>query len=104
MVIQNKSLVYTKELQTGQVIHWDLGGFNDTPGDFGARIVNLKTGAGVQISGDHPLYRVVFWSIRTVLSPELYVRLHAAPGQTVTWTDAYRFFTQPPAVAASASR
>lgn len=104
MVIHNKSLVYTKELQTGQVIHWDLGGFNHTSGDFGARIVNLKTGAGVQISGDHPLYRVVFWSIRPVLSPELYVRLHAAPGQTVTWTDTYRFFTQPPAAAASASR
>lgn len=95
MNIEGDSLVYTQELQSGQVIHWDLGGFNDSPAQFGATIVNRKTGAGVQISGDHPLYRVVFWSIRTVLSPELYVRLHAAPGQTVTWTDTYRLFTQP---------
>ncbi len=95
--IQGDAIVYRHVLEPGQVVHWELGGFNQTPADFGARIVNLKTGAGVQITGDHPLYRAVFWSIRTVLSPELYVRFHAAPGQTVTWTDTYRFFTQPPA-------
>src|SRR5438093_12295428 len=45
------------------------------------RIENRKTGAGVRISGDRPLSKVVFWSIRSVACPEPYVELRIEPAQ-----------------------
>jgi hypothetical protein len=44
-------------------------------------IENKKVGAGLHITGDRPLARVVLWSIRTVLSLEPYVAMLAVHGQ-----------------------
>jgi hypothetical protein len=38
---------------------------------------------------------MVFWSIRTVLSPEAYVDFKIDPGAEVSWRLAYEFYTLP---------
>ena len=40
-----------------------------------------ESGAGVHITGDRPLTRLGYWSIRTVLAPEPYIDLNIEPGQ-----------------------
>ena len=87
---QNKLLI-KKELGTGH-IYMTLDGFGDTAEDNQVKIVNQKTGAGVQISVDKPLQKIVFWAISTTLCPEPYIQLDVLPGDTETWISEYRLF------------
>ena len=54
-----------------------------------------KSGAGVHITGDQPLARIYFWSIRSVACPEPYIHLRVEPGQQIKWQIAYEFYTLP---------
>ena len=60
------------------------------------RVANRKTGAEVRVRSDQPLSNVVFWSARTVLSPEAYIRIRVEPGRTMTWKIFYDFSTVAP--------
>lgn len=86
---------YRQELATGQSVFGEFQGFGNTAKDYDIRVENRKAGAGVHITGDRPLSKVVYWSIRTVFSPEPYIDLHIAPGQTEKWTYTYDFYDLP---------
>jgi hypothetical protein len=64
--------------------------------DYDIRIENRKTSAGVRIVGDQPLSKLVFWSIRTTLCPEPYIRMRVEPGRESKWNIRYEFYTLPP--------
>jgi hypothetical protein len=49
------------------------------------------TGAQVRIRGDRPLDSLAFWSIRSTVCPEPYVRIDTAPGKKTRWTYRYTF-------------
>jgi len=57
-----------------------------TPTDHDIRIENKKVGTGVRISGDRPMSRFGYWSIRTALAPEPCIDIAVEPGQQFTWT------------------
>ena len=57
------------------------------------RIENKRTGAGVRITGDRPLTRFGYWSIRTVVAPEPYIDLNIEPGQQFAWTYTFDYYT-----------
>jgi hypothetical protein len=59
-------------------------------------VENKKVGAGVRVQGDQPLWKVVFWSIRTVLSPEAYINMKIEPGREFRWKLTYDFYTFAP--------
>src|SRR5713226_3070594 len=40
---------------------------------------------GVRVRGDRPLWKMVFWSIRMVLSPEAYINMKIDPGGGFHW-------------------
>jgi hypothetical protein len=87
-----KEMVYREELAAnGPYVYGELVGFGATSKDFDIDVENAKTGAGVRLTGDRPLARVVFWSIRTVLSPEPYIEMKIEPGQTSRWALNYDF-------------
>lgn len=68
-------------------------GFSTTDAkDFDIAIENHKTGAGVRITGDRPLWRINFWSVRTTVCPEAYVEVKADPGQETRWRLTYDFY------------
>jgi hypothetical protein len=74
----------------------DVAGFNATdPKDFNISIENHKTGAGVRITGDRPLSRINFWSVRTTVCPEAYVEVKADPGKETSWRLTYDFYSLP---------
>ncbi len=88
-------MVYRQELPAdGTSVYGELAGFGDTSKDFDIRVENAKTGAGVRLVGDKPLSRVVFWSIRTVLSPEPYIEMKIEPRHESRWVLNYEFYTK----------
>ena len=93
ILAQDSSLVYSRELaRNEQVFSAGLQGFGPTARDYDVRIENGKTGAGVRITGDQPLEKLVFWACSTTSCPEPYIRLRAVPGQEVKWTITYTFY------------
>lgn len=67
-------------------------GFGDDPANGTVRLTNTRTGAGVEIGGDFPLYGLNFWTSPITLCPELFVKIDVAPGKAQQWTRTYRFF------------
>jgi hypothetical protein len=93
-----KELHYLRELQPGgQSVHSQLTGFGGSSRDFDFRVENRKTGAGVHVAGDRPLWKIDFWSIRTTVCPEEYIEMKIEPGKESQWRIAYDFYVLPPA-------
>ena len=90
---QGNKLVYAKVLEGSECYSASFTGFGADAKDNDIRIENKKTGAGVHITGDRPLTRLAYWSIRTVLAPEPYIDLNIEPGQQFTWTYTYDYYT-----------
>jgi hypothetical protein len=86
-------LVYSKVLEGAECYSASFSGFGADAKDNDIRIENRKTGAGVRITGDRPLTRFGYWSIRTVVSPEPYIDLNIEPGQQFAWTYTYDYYT-----------
>jgi hypothetical protein len=89
---RGKDFVYLKELQTGETVQTQLTGFGPTAKDYDFRLENRKTGAGVRQTGDRPISKFNLWSIRSNISPEAYIDLSIAPGQTSSWKITYEFY------------
>ncbi|TLU98128.1 hypothetical protein [Dyadobacter luticola] len=91
---KDKTLSYTREVVKGdQVFSSGLQGFGTTSKDYDIRIENTKTKAGVRITSDRPLEKIVYWACPTTSCPEPYVRLSAQPGQEIRWKINYEFYT-----------
>lgn len=90
---QGNSLVYNKVLEGSECYQTSFSGFGTDVKDNDIRIENRKTGAGVHITGDRPLLRFGYWSIRTVVAPEPYIDINIPPGQQFTWTYTYDYYT-----------
>ncbi len=90
--MEGRRLIYLNELKPGQTVMSEFTGFGSESKDYEFRVENRKTGAGVKVTGDKPLSKVIFWSIRSVLSPEPYVAMKIAPGETFRWAIRYEFY------------
>jgi hypothetical protein len=90
---QGNKLVYSKVLEGAECYQASFIGFGAEAKDNDIRIENKKVGAGVHITGDRPLTRFGYWSIRTVLAPEPYIDLNIEPGQQFAWTYTYDYYT-----------
>jgi hypothetical protein len=89
---QGNDLIYSQKLEKGQSVFSELKGFGDTPRDNDFHIENRKSHAGVHISGDRPLSKLIFWSIMTVACPEPYISMNIAPGKEFRWRMTYDFY------------
>lgn len=93
--VQDKQVTYLRELAKGESTHCYLTGFTSGASDYDIRIENRKAGAGVHITANQPMVQLAFWSIRTVVCPEPYIRVKAEPGQTFRWQIRYDYYTLP---------
>jgi hypothetical protein len=89
---EGNKLVYTKALEGVECFQTSFTGFSANVSDHEIRIENRKVGAGVRITGDRPMSRFGYWSIKTVLAPEPYVDINVEPGQQFTWKWTYDYF------------
>ncbi|MBD2755840.1 hypothetical protein IC230_23260 [Spirosoma sp. BT704] len=93
ILAQGNRLVYSRELEKKENVYSaGLQGFGPTATDYDIRIENQKTGAGVHITSDQPLQKLVYWACATTSCPEPYIHLIASPGQEVKWKIAYEFY------------
>jgi len=92
---QGRELRYARELEKGESVYTELAGFGKTAADYDFAVENHATRAGVRITGDRPLSKVVYWSIRTTTCPEPYIQLDVEPGQQTSWRYNYTFYTLP---------
>lgn len=95
--IEGKQMTFQKELATGQSVFSELEGFGNSASDNDFRIENREAGIGVHIKGDRPIVKLIFWSIRTTLCPEPYIRMKIEPGKEFKWNSEYSFYTLPAA-------
>ena len=94
--IRGNQVVYVKALEKEDLLETPVGGFSGRPKDNEIRIENRKVGAGMLITGDHPLVHLNLWSIRTVLAVEPFIKMTIAPGHEFTWKNSYQYYTVPP--------
>ena len=52
---------------------------------------NLQTG-GVRQTGDRPISKMFFWSIRATVCPEACIELRVQPGEESSWQIGYEFY------------
>lgn len=90
--LRGHDLVYARDLVKGESVFAEMTGYGNGAADYDFRIENKKSGAGVHITGDQPLAKMVFWSIRTVACPEPYIHLTIEPGKEAHWRYAYEFY------------
>jgi hypothetical protein len=91
--VKGKRLVYLKELEQGQSTFTQLEGYGNSARDYDLRLEHKGAGIGVHITGDRPIGKFVYWSIRTTFCPEPYIDLRADPGSETSWTYTYDFYT-----------
>lgn len=91
--IRGNEIVYLKELARGQTVQSNLLGYGDTAKDYDFRVENHKSGAGVRQTGDRPIERINYWSIRNTACPEAYIHVKVEPGKEFTWRITYDFYT-----------
>lgn len=95
--VRGKELVYLKELAQGQSAYGEFTGFGKSASDYDIRVEHGKAGAGVHITGNLPLSKLVFWSIQSTFCPEAYVDMNVAPGAELKWAYNYEFYDLPAA-------
>jgi hypothetical protein len=86
--------MYDRELKSGESAFAAITGYGGWSSDFDFAVEDTKSGTGVEESGNLPLSRVFFWSIRTTICPEAFVHIRVQPRHTAHWTIRYRFFAR----------
>lgn len=93
VMIQGKKIIFKKDMVEGEnFMCKSLEGINGSVKDFDIRIDNLTTGAGVRITGDQPLSKLMFWGSSTTLCPETYINIKVEPGEEFSWNYFYEFY------------
>ena len=92
---RGNEILFTRNIQKNESVFSEgLEGFDNSPAGYDFKIENQKTGAGMHVTGDTPLEKLVFWASSTTICPEPYIRIAAAPGKEVTWNINYEFYTK----------
>jgi hypothetical protein len=90
--VEGNKIIYNRELVPKQTVDAYLTGYSASPTDYAIRVENTRKQFGVEQTGDSPIAKFYLWSIRSTISPEAYIHLDIAPGQTGSWTIRYRLF------------
>lgn len=92
--VDGNKIIFLRDFKPGETVFCSgFEGFGSSASDYDIRIENKKAGAGVRITCDRPLLKLVFWACHTTPCPEPYIKIKADPGQEFTWTIRYEFYT-----------
>jgi len=90
--IRGDSIVLLRQLADRESVYAVLHGYGGQPNDYDIRLENHVTGAGLRITCDRPLSKLVYWGSPKALCPEPYIRVKVQPGETFTWRILYEFY------------
>ena len=95
--VRGNQIVFIKELAKNEHVFYDaLNGFSNHAKDYDIKAENKNTGAGVRITCDKPLVKMVFWCASTTVCPEPFIHIKAAPGESFSWKIFYEFYSLKP--------
>ena len=87
--VEGGKIQYSEELQGRQSAFAE---FEGAP-EYQVTLEHAKAKTGVRITGDKPIQKLVFWSIRSTFCPEPYIDVSAAPGTESRWNYTYSFYS-----------
>lgn len=92
--ISGNSFTLKRNLTDGEYIFSSgLQGTEKEDKVYEVKVENRATGAGVKITCNRPLLKMVFWANPRTFCPEPYIILKAKPGELFSWTIRYEFYT-----------
>lgn len=91
--IQGDSIAILRAFGAKESVYAVLHGYGNTAADYDIRLENHLTGAAVRIRADRPFSKLVYWGSVKTLTPEPYIHVRVAPGETFSWTLYYDFYT-----------
>ncbi len=92
-MIKDYQICYSRELNKGESVFMDpLTGFDPEKKGYHFTIENSKTGAGVKMTTNHKLLKMIFWACSTTSCPEPYMKLEIGPGEKAKWMNQYEFY------------
>jgi hypothetical protein len=95
--INDNQMIYLRDLSRSESVYCSgFKGINDSPVDYDISVENIKTGAGVRITCDKPILKLVFWSSSTTVCPEPYIQIVIEPGNEMSWKITYNYYTFEP--------
>ncbi|MEO5583757.1 MAG: hypothetical protein ABIR66_13785 [Saprospiraceae bacterium] len=90
--IEKGQIIFLRELNKKEYTYSVMQGYSNSAKDYDIRIENHKTGAGMRITSDRPLSKLVFWASPRILCPEPYINIKIAPGEVFNWKLCYEFY------------
>lgn len=95
--VQGNSIMYKRTLNKGEQVYSNgLLGYRNIPEDYDIRLENVKTGAGVKITSDQAIEKLVYWANPNTSCAEPYIKIVALPEKEVKWKYNYEFYTLEP--------
>ena len=101
--VRGREIRFLRPFEPKETVFTEVEGFGTTAKDYDFRIENRKTGAGVRVTGDRPLSKLLFWSAWKTVCPEPYIDLRIEPGTQGSWRITYEFYQAGAPSAASGS-
>ncbi len=93
-VVDGRRITYTRDFASKDEVYMgDMRGYGPRAEGFYFRIENTVTGAGVRMTCDRPVAKLVLWACYSVSCPEVFIDVAAAPGEEFRWTNTYEFYT-----------
>ncbi len=90
---QANQLIYLRDLAKNEQAYFpNLTAGKAVP--YKLTVDNTKTGAGVNVTGDRDIARMVFWSSSTTVCPEPYINIKVEPGKTFNWQITYQYYAK----------
>jgi hypothetical protein len=90
--IRGREIAFLRPLGPKENVFSEIEGFGPTAADAGFEMENRATGAGVRVTGDKPLTKLLFWSAIKTACPEPYIDASVAVGATARWRTTYAFY------------
>ena len=92
--LEGNKMTFLRELAKSERIFCGaLQGLTNDKNDYNFRVENLKAGAGVRITGDQPILKLVFWAAPTTVCPEPFIQIKVEPGKEFNWEISYEYYT-----------
>ena len=90
-------IVYSRNFEPRESVFMsNVQGHTQSLQDYDFRIENRKTGAGVRITGDKPVSKIVYWASAKTSCPEPYIDIEIQPGEEFSWNIVYEFYVFEP--------
>ncbi len=89
--MDGKRFTHARALKDSERVSTSFTGFGSAVSDYDIRVENVRTGAAIRVAADHPLVKVNYFSVRSIMAVEPYIAINLAPGQTMRWTYTYTY-------------